>query len=547
MDRSVNAKDCLKLFGLTLAALAIGLCDPEPSSAAPIPTSPVFTNKTKFRIPFRYDAAELQSLGAREIRLLVSRDRGLTWTPVQTVSPEAGKFSFQAPSDGEYWFVVKTLDAQNRQHPDGNADPGLQVIVDTTVPRLDLLLRQTAPGRVQLSWAATDTNIDPTQLRLEYTQPGVTNWQPVSIVPKSSGQTEWSVPQGGLVSVQGAIGDLAKNTVQAQAQTRIAPGNEAVPRQGVPDLRQPIAAPSAVGGSNVAMSLPNQFIPANTNSATGSIDPFQSPNPNSLNAAAAVQAPANASRNSFTSASVGIGASPTTTTSGWTGTAPAGADRVPRVNQAYRIVNTRQFQIGYKIQDVGPSGVSSVDLFITEDNGGHWFRYGADEDHQSPFSVEVPREGTYGFSIGVKSGAGLTSDPPQAGDKPSIVVVVDQTSPQIDMLPLEQGRGRDANKILMQWRISEAHPADKPISLSFAANRQGPWQPITGWTEDSGRYVWTVGPGMPSKFFLRMEARDAAGNMQVVETPQPVLIDLSRPTAKIIDIESGDVPLTPQQ
>jgi hypothetical protein len=44
-----------------------------------------------------------------------------------------------------------------------------------------------------------------------------------------------------------------------------------------------------------------------------------------------------------------------------------------------------------------------------------------------------------------------------------------------------------------------------------------------------------------------MEARDAAGNMQVVETPQPVLIDLSRPTAKIIDIESGDVPLTPQQ
>lgn len=541
MDRPVNAKCWWPLVSSMVVAVAATLGAATESHAGPNSLAPVYTNKTRFRIPFRYDAAELQSLGAREIRLLVSKDRGLTWNPVQTVSPDAGKFQFQAPGDGEYWFMVKTLDAQNRQYPDGNSEPGLQVIVDTTSPRLDLALRQTAPGHVQLSWAATDANIDPTQLRLEYMQPGDTNWQTVGIVPKSNGQTEWSVPQGGLVAVQGSIADLAGNTIKSNAQAKIAPGNEPGARPGTPDVRQPIAAPNAVGGSNVAMSLPNQFVPA-----PGTIDPFQSPNPNPANAASLGNTTAVAPRNSFTSAPSGFGSFPSTGTGGWTGSAPAAAP-ASRSNQAYRIVNTKQFQIGYKIQDVGPSGVSSIELFITEDNGAHWFRYGADEDKQSPFLVEVPREGTYGFSIGVKSGAGLASDPPQPGDRPSIVVVVDQAAPQIDMLPIEQGRGRDANKLLIQWRLSDAHPADKPISISFAANRQGPWQPITGWTEDTGRYVWTVGPGMPSKFFLRLEARDAAGNAQVVETPQPVLIDLSRPTAKIIDVEFGDVPLTPQQ
>jgi hypothetical protein len=522
-----------------IVALAAAFGPAPDANAGSATTAPVYTNKTRFRIPFRYDVAELQSLGAREIRLHVSKDQGATWSPVQTVSPDAGRFQFQAPGDGEYWFMVKTIDAQNRQHPDGAAEPGLQVIVDTTSPRLDLALRQTAPGRVQLSWNATDANIDLTQLRLEYTQPGVANWQAVGIVPKASGQTEWSVPQGGIVAVQGSIGDLAKNTGAAQAQTRIAPGGES-PRPGTPDIRQPIAAPSAVGGSNVAMSLPGQFGPP------GGVDPFQSPGANAPRAELPLTAPAAAPRNSFTSVPSGFGSFGSTSSGGWIGAGTA-ATPTPRSNQTYRIVKEKQFQIGYKVQDVGPSGVSSVDLFITEDNGAHWFRYGADDDLQSPFLVEVPREGTYGFSIGVKSGAGLASDPPQPGDRPAIVVVVDQLPPQIEMLPLEQGRGRDANKLLIQWRLSETHPADRPISISFAANRQGPWQPITGWTEDTGRHIWTVGPGTPSKFFLKLEARDAAGNMQVVETPQPVLIDLSRPSAKIIDVEFGDGPLTPQQ
>src|SRR5258707_487856 len=68
-----------------------------------------------------------------------------------------------------------------------------------------------------------------------------------------------------------------------------------------------------------------------------------------------------------------------------------------------RVVNSKKFQIGYKLQDVGQSGVSCVELYITQDFGATWYRYGADDDNQSPIQVEVPREGTYGFCLGVKS------------------------------------------------------------------------------------------------------------------------------------------------
>ncbi|HTI50619.1 MAG TPA: hypothetical protein VL475_06705, partial [Planctomycetaceae bacterium] len=61
-----------------LMCAGIGILD-----AAPIPTAPIYTNKLKFRIPFHYDPAELSRLGAREIRLYVSRDRGRGWQQVQ--------------------------------------------------------------------------------------------------------------------------------------------------------------------------------------------------------------------------------------------------------------------------------------------------------------------------------------------------------------------------------------------------------------------------------------------------------------------------------
>ena len=81
---------CLAVFAL----LAGGQLVPAEDAGS----NPVFTNKVRFRIPFRSDPAEMQRLEAREVQLFVSTDRGTRWRMVDKVEPRADHFDFVAPN-----------------------------------------------------------------------------------------------------------------------------------------------------------------------------------------------------------------------------------------------------------------------------------------------------------------------------------------------------------------------------------------------------------------------------------------------------------------
>jgi hypothetical protein len=202
-----------------------------------------------------------------------------------------------------------------------------------------------------------------------------------------------------------------------------------------------------------------------------------------------------------------------------------------------RVVNSRRFQIGYRIDDVGASGISRVELFITQSGGKKWYKYGEDADRTSPFEVEVHQEGRYGFMLRAHSGLGLASLPPQPGDNPAISVIVDKTPPKVELLPVQQGRGDQLHKLSIRWKVTDDYPTEKPIALSYSTDPNGPWEPITGWIPDSGRFLWTTGPRMPSRLYIRLTARDAAGNMTRRASVDPVIVDLSKPAARIVDVE----------
>lgn len=502
---------------MLLVCTALVALSPWPAFAAG-PTKPVVTNKQRFRIPFRFDAAALQRMNARELQLLVSSNRGAKWDLAQSIPAQNGKFEFQAPGDGEYWFVVRTIDAQGTAVPPGPTfDPGLMVVVDTVKPRLDLQVQPQSAGKVQLSWTASDPNLDIATLRLESMQAGSIDWEAVSVIPRPTGQTTWSIPQTGLVSVRGTIADLAGNEVSAQGNAQVLGNGEAVPRPEVPDLRQPIA-----NGTNLDLSsndhLPN--IPQITPSPAATTLPQVRPIPgNQL-----------------------IGSNPAAmpdiVQERWPAVdSPTSEGGAFRNTARQRVIATRTFQLGYKVDDIGPSGVGGVELFITQDQGRRWFRYGEDADRTSPFDVAVPKDGDYGFSIRVRSGAGLSIDAPAPGEPPSINIVVDVTPPTLELMPIHQGQGAELNQISIRWRSQDAHPSDKPISLYYAPTPAGPWEPISGWRQDTGSYLWTVGPGAQSQFYIRIMARDAAGNVSKAETQTPVVVDLSRPTARIVDVE----------
>lgn len=528
---------------LGLASLLMG----PASQAAPIPTRPVYTNNARFRIPFRFDAAEIQRLNAREIRLYLSTDDGINWHSAQSVSPRAGRFDFEAPQDGAYWFAVRTVDHAGQMHPPGPIlEPGLKVVVDTDPPSFRISVTQLQPGKVHLAWTSSDLRLDPTTLRLEYIQTGASQWQPVRVTPGADGRTTWSVPNGGVVAVRGSISDLAGNVTRAQNQAKIAPANAAVPRPAVPDFRQPIAESLP----NSELSLAEEF----------SIGPSSADVPQTIaNSSPARGGAASALRNlpADKFQPVGVPNPPGRLISDNADARPEiTKERYPRVEEEVaapvepapagrpdRIVNSRKFLIEYRLEDVGPSGVSRVELFITQNHGAKWWKYGDDPDRQSPFQIEVPGDGAYGFALRVQSGTGLVDEPPRPGENPAIVIAVDQTPPFVRLMPLEQGSGSSQNQIGIRWQVTDDHPAAQPIALDYSISPDGPWHPICEWQPDTSSYQWTVGPGVPSRVYVRLTARDAAGNVTHALTSQPLVVDLARPSARIVDIEaSGTIP-----
>jgi hypothetical protein len=498
------------------------------TQAAPESPAPIHTRKTQFRIPYRYDADEMRRLDAQEIQLFVSVDRGINWQHVQTVAPATGRFDFIAKGDGEYWFSVRTVDGEGQLFPRGESNrAGLKVIVDATPPRFEVSVRQLKPGRVQLAWRSADRNIDTRTLRLEYLQAGSRRWQPVSVKPQANGQTSWSVPNGGRVAVRGSIADRASNIARAEQQTQIAAAAPVRRPPLEPSYDEPIAerpgadfmADTRSRAANRMPQIPNrQFRPVvniprrsatDINSQFVSsrneepLPPIENRNP------VEKQTPAAESESEVFLDAAGN-----------------------------RIVNQDSFDIRYEIGEVGPSGVGAVEFYITRDGGRKWFKLGDDLDHRSPFRVKVPGDGSYGFEIRVRSGVGLAADPPQPGDAPSIVIVVDQTPPVVQLYPAQQGQGASLNKIIIRWKAEDENPASRSISLAYSTAPDGPWTTISDWKKDTGSFLWNVTDDAASQLFVAVAARDAAGNVRRVVTSKPIIVDLKKPSAKIVGVKS---------
>tara|TARA_R110002111_G_C5999525_1_gene372974 strand:- start:986 stop:2623 length:1638 start_codon:yes stop_codon:yes gene_type:complete len=538
----------MRLLTLLVVSCWVWGIPSESTQAAGVPSAPVYTSKTQFRIPYHYDQAEIDRLGAREIRLYVSTDRGVTWNHLQSVSPSARKFPFEATQDGEYWFSVRTLDSNNQLHPSGRVfEPGLRVVIDTTPPQLDLDLRQLSPGKVQLIWNAEDQNLDPTKLVLEYSQNGSQDWQRVIVAPHGKGQTTWSISQGGVVSVRGGIKDLADNMGSSQKQIRVvASASRTTPKvkQDLPDFNQPIAQGS-IPDNQLTMTEPDTDTLAPYSEAGKSQQPGSLENQTPL---------ANQQLPDVFPKKGGLNQLPQSQQSikdqvkgHYVTDDPEkrphyAKNRYPASEQNWaperkQVLNGTQFQIGFQVDEVGPSGIGAVELYITEDNGQKWYKYGEDPDKKSPFHVEVPHDGIYGFALRVRSGVGLADALPKSGEKPDVVIVVDRTAPAIKLNPVTQGLGGEANKVTISWAMSDQNPAEKSIAINFSTQPGGPWEPIVGWQENMGRFTWSVEPGNPSKFYLQVVARDAAGNISQEVTAEPIILDLTKPSGRIVDVE----------
>lgn len=322
----------------------------------------------------------------------------------------------------------------------------------------------------------------------------------------------------------------------------------------------PAAAPGYPPGPAAAPGVADSFqIPAQP-TMTPMGQPGQQPGVSAAPFNGAPQGfnPANANGPSFPGAVVGAPGgftpNPTMPTPQWA--PPTAQPRVTDVTSAQpvattssrpqglnvKLVNATRFDIQYAADDVGKSGLGAVKLWYTLD-GRAWHCYGEDEDKKSPFTVEVAGEGTYGFTLVAQSGAGMGDDPPRDGQPPQMWIEVDMTPPAAQVEPPAVGQGPQAGVVTITWTAQDPNLAPKGIKLLFSDQADGPWTTIADKLENTGKYQWKTPSDVPFRFFVRVEARDRAGNVGRADTLRPVFVDLAKPKLKIIGVEpTGTAP-----
>jgi len=540
-----------------MAALAGGMGRDCAPAVAGDRSAPLATRYAEFSIPFRLDLPAGRNSEIAEVQLYVSDDAGATWRLAGRVEPTATAFPFRAPKEGLYWFVLHTV---RRGEPVGAPPtdrPGLCVVVDTTPPVMRLEAGQKSSGEVWARWTIEETQLDPASFLLQYRTAPDQPWQSVPLSPETfPGRTEartgqatwWPLASFQRLEIRAEVADKAGNRAVAHAQ--VGPGEEttgslaAEPsppagwRPAVPSADAPpahLSAGASAGKSESPGARKGPLAHAeSTPQATSAL-------PSAVRAIPAAMTlrdnPRLGSPKSEPPVAIQLGATPPGEAAPSPPRSPAKADQLAAIPAGVRprMLNSRRFELAYNVESVGPSGIRRVELWGTRDGGRTWTSFGVDEDRQSPLLVTVNEEGIFGFRLAVTSGAGLGGDPPKPGQQPDIWIGVDLTKPACRILSAEPSPTHPG-QLAIRWEATDLALAERPVSLFYSQSADGPWTPIAAQLENTGQYVWGPEGQVPPKVYLRLEVRDAAGNLGIYETRQPVSLDPLRPSVRILEV-----------
>ena len=152
-------------------------------------------------------------------------------------------------------------------------------------------------------------------------------------------------------------------------------------------------------------------------------------------------------------------------------------------------------------------------------------------------------EGDYGFALVPVSGAGLSEGAPTAGTAPEMRLRLDTTAPSIKVFQ-PTADASNKNALVLNWEALDKNFGKDPIAIEYSEQPQGPWKSVSGTDatatsgahriENSGSYSWQPPLNLTTpKVYLRFSAWDQAGNKSEVVTPNPILVDLMKPKARI--------------
>lgn len=482
-----------------------------------------------FKIPFDIEPSDKAYL--KSIELYVSDDKGSSWRLSSATNPSSKAFTFRAARDGEYWFAVRTLDMDGRYNPSDDKPilPDWRVVVDTKKPGLGLESISRRGSTATVHWDARDENLDLSSLVLEFSIPGSGEWKPVPMNRTTlNGEATWDTGTADSIRVRATVADKAGNV--QHAETEMSDGTAQLPNMSGSrsdsngGQAPPPIARMASNGTSRGILGPHQSTDSKTKSESGNW--IETPSGFSQGGSGRSARPEDSSRAS------GNGGQ----------NQPIAAAGVNADRRQAPLIPSPKFPLNYRVDDAGPNGPALVELWVTRDAGRNWSRWAEDADRTSPMDVDLGGEGVFGISIIARSIAGQGDEIPRSGTAPQMWVEVDSTPPAMILNVIKVGVGSQSGKVLISWQAEDRNFGSRPISISYRPETGTQWIPIVESVENSGQYVWTPGPQVPPVFHVRVEAKDEAGNRAGVDTTEyePVLLDRSRPKARIIGLSSGN-------
>jgi hypothetical protein len=493
--------------------------------------------------------------------LLVSEDEGQNWQQADSRDPSEKALVYRAKRDGRYWFILQEVDLSNGERP---ADPKRvrphQIIcIDTVPPRIQVKAERLPDGRIRASWKIVEQVPELRSMVLEYHTRAthVDQWTPLPIIsPALEGQHEFDPGRDGHtgeVSVRIRMKDQAGNASQGVAVLPASSSGTGIS----PAIAAPSKSPDspAIGLIPSASTNPSNVPGRLTSQQTSRppVDPTPMPFPGGGMPLKPPPASTDANRSGGVMPALAGSSIAASTDRGFN--PPPSVARETAVNTpGVKIVKTREVRLDFTVAKVGPSGLGNADVYVTLDKGASWKKLPGDSPITLPPNVELrgpdpisgsvgvqlPLEGTvYGFIVAVKSKAGLAPPPPNPGDAPEILVELDTTAPRAQLFkPIADPS--QPNTLVMSWSVTDRNLSDNPITLEWSEQANGPWSAIGGGPlSNSGQYAWHLPPQVPSRVYLRLTARDLAGNEGRAQTREPELIDLSIPQTKITGVAPG--------
>lgn len=550
-------------------------------------------NQQVFGIPIRMDPNKRALI--RNLELYVSTNQGATWDLVGSATPDKDEFKFEARADGMHWFYVMSYDLQGRKEPPQLNKETVQqkILIDTLRPDVRLKSVARKNDAVVVDWEIKEENPDLNSLKLEYKSAEGADWVNVPVAQNLVGQATIQTPAGVVVRL--SMKDVAENTGKAEAAVSAASGLRTVSAvvpvaTGAGAAAMPPAGPPAVvpAVSEAPAGVPPTIGTSASEAAasTGPVKPVAtSAEPvKPTSPAATPKLPGPPGIDDLIPPPVdsgklipppglgdpppgigGVGERGGVAASRHSPTPPAVAPGVPPPGDrpAVQPVNNRRVTLEYEVARYGPSGIGSVDLYITRDDGLTWQPIAAEHgtplstpaDPKQPgnlrrtLSVNLTDDGAYGFYMVVKSGAGLGRGAPRAPEPPQIRVELDTLPPKSMLFKPEAQPGqRDA--LVISWQAADKNLAANPITIQWAEQKNGPWEFIGGPQlpnghhspkpdvdpRATGSYSWQPPANIPYKVYMRLTVRDAAGNVAVAETETPVDVDLTMPEYRLIGV-----------